>query len=56
MADQFFSSAETDTFKMDDLLAEMRVAEGSLEDAWPTQFANKIEKQVSTYNTYSVML
>lgn len=35
---------------MDDLLAEMRSAEScSCEDTWPTQFAEKIEKQVSAY-------
>jgi len=37
-----------DTFKMDDLLADMRSMESSSrEDAWPTQFINKVEKQVS---------
>lgn len=48
MADQFFSSMGNDTFKMDDLLADMRSMESrSREDAWPKQFINKIEKQVS---------
>jgi len=38
---------ENDTFKMDDLLANMRGIEGcSSENAWPTQFTKKIEKQV----------
>ncbi|CAH1738145.1 unnamed protein product [Aphis gossypii] len=46
LADQFFSSMENDTFKMDDLLANMRGIEGcSSENAWPTQFTKKIEKQ-----------
>ncbi|XP_026821108.1 peroxisomal targeting signal 1 receptor [Rhopalosiphum maidis] len=46
LADQFFSSMENDTFKMDDLLANMRGIEGcSSEDAWPTQFTKRIEKQ-----------
>ncbi|XP_022161111.1 peroxisomal targeting signal 1 receptor isoform X2 [Myzus persicae] len=46
LADQFFSSMVNDTFKMDDLLADMRSIEGcSREDAWPTQFTKKIEKE-----------
>ncbi|KAF0748464.1 peroxisomal targeting signal 1 receptor isoform X1 [Aphis craccivora] len=46
LADQFFSSMENDTFKMDDLLANMRGIEGcSSENAWPTQFTKNIEKQ-----------
>ncbi|KAL5235713.1 hypothetical protein ACI65C_003122 [Semiaphis heraclei] len=46
LADQFFSSMGNDTFKMDDLLADMRSMESrSREDAWPKQFINKIEKQ-----------
>lgn len=48
--DEFFSSVETETFKMDSILAEMRGVEADLgtsrEEAWPTQFAKNIEKQV----------
>ncbi|XP_025422961.1 peroxisomal targeting signal 1 receptor isoform X1 [Sipha flava] len=47
LADQFFSSVETETFKMDNILAEMRSVEadlGSSEEAWPTEFAKKIDK------------
>ncbi|XP_060876872.1 peroxisomal targeting signal 1 receptor isoform X1 [Metopolophium dirhodum] len=45
LADQFFSSVENDTFKMDDLLTDMRSIEGSSrENAWPTQFTKKFEK------------
>lgn len=48
LADQFFSSGGTESFKMDAILNEMRGAEcGSREESWPTTFANKTEKQVS---------
>lgn len=56
MADQFFSCAETETFKMDDLLAEMRSAEScSQENTWPTKFTKKIEKQVSIYKKMAII-
>lgn len=50
MADQFFSSGEAETFKMDSILAEMRGVEvNSREESWSTKFTNQIEKQVSTH-------
>lgn len=49
LADQFFSSEETESYKMDTLLAELRGAEGCSDqkEAWPTQFTKKTDKQVS---------
>lgn len=41
---------------MDDLLADMRSAESySHENAWPTKFTKKTEKQVSTYETMTII-
>lgn len=56
MADQFFSSLENDTFKMDDLLNDMRGIEGcSRENAWPAQFTKNIEKQVSILKIFVII-
>lgn len=50
LADQFFSTKATESFKMDAILEELRCAEGasSCEESWATKFTNKAEKQVST--------
>ncbi|VVC33828.1 Hypothetical protein CINCED_3A017187 [Cinara cedri] len=46
LADQFFSSTQTETFKMDTLLAEMRSVENNIhEDSWPSHFTKENEKQ-----------
>jgi hypothetical protein len=44
---------------MDNILAEMRSVEadlGSSEEAWPTEFAKKIDKHVSTYLINIILL
>lgn len=50
MADQYFSTTQSETFKMDTLLAEMRNVENNgRADSWPSQIATKEnEKQVNT--------
>ncbi|XP_050521879.1 peroxisomal targeting signal 1 receptor-like isoform X1 [Daktulosphaira vitifoliae] len=53
LADQFFSSEESDTFKMDNILAEMRNAEMNFciqEDPWPEQLAKEIKNNDYLYD------